>query len=229
MQHMFNGSGYDVKPGDTFPCIVCQSLATAKRHKKGVKYCSRKCSGTAKVVNKPIRACPNCQTNFEISCKHPNKTYCSHTCFTKHSSDPDLKISKICEVCDKPFTVYKSVITDSTPRKYCSNKCRGIARSTSAGVTITASGGLINELGYVRILIDGKRVYEHRHVMENMLGRKLLSTESVHHINGDKSDNRDTNLELWISHQPSGQRPEDLVKWAKEILARYDPENSSIT
>jgi hypothetical protein len=28
---------------------------------------------------------------------------------------------------------------------------------------------------------------------------------------------------LWVSHQPRGQRPEDLVEWAHEILRRYEP------
>lgn len=62
----------------------------------------------------------------------------------------------------------------------------------------------------------------HTFVMSQMLGRPLLPGENVHHKNGVRRDNRRANLELWVSSQPAGQRPEDLVVWAKEILERYD-------
>ena len=64
-------------------------------------------------------------------------------------------------------------------------------------------------------------VREHVIVMEVMLGRDLHDFETVHHKNGQRSDNRPENLELWASKQPSGQRVEDLIEWAKEILVTY--------
>lgn len=54
--------------------------------------------------------------------------------------------------------------------------------------------------GYKSKRIKGKLIYQHRLVMQEHLGRELLDTEVVHHINHDPSDNRIENLELIVSH-----------------------------
>ena len=49
---------------------------------------------------------------------------------------------------------------------------------------------------YVSIWINGKSIDEHRHIMQVHLERKLKTTEYIHHINGNKHDNRLENLEI---------------------------------
>lgn len=82
--------------------------------------------------------------------------------------------------------------------------------------------GSTSKEGYSTIWLDGRRVLEHRFVMEKIIGRKLLPGETVHHRNGRRTDNRPSNLELKASHHGSGQTIPDLLAWAHEIIDRYE-------
>ncbi len=90
-------------------------------------------------------------------------------------------------------------------------------------------GGRIKDrLGYILIWLPehpnakiAGYIHEHRLIMSNQLKRPLLPCENIHHKNGNRSDNRLKNLELWNTMQPAGQRVKDKIKFAKEILKLY--------
>lgn len=67
--------------------------------------------------------------------------------------------------------------------------------------------------GYVFLRTPGGTVAEHRFVMERHLGRALVAGESVHHVNGDRTDNQIDNLELWVGQIRYGQRVDDLLAY----------------
>lgn len=83
----------------------------------------------------------------------------------------------------------------------------------------------VDGAGYVTKLVevDGvrHRLSQHRVVMEEVLGRSLEHHETVHHVNGVKTDNRPANLELWNSSHPGGQRVADLIDWANRLISTY--------
>lgn len=49
---------------------------------------------------------------------------------------------------------------------------------------------------YPTIQVNKKQWRIHRYIMEKHIGRKLLSNELVHHINGNKHDNKINNLQI---------------------------------
>jgi hypothetical protein len=78
------------------------------------------------------------------------------------------------------------------------------------------AGSTDKKSGYRYLTVDGRRIGEHRYVMEQMIGRRLERWETPHHKNGRRADNSPGNLELWVKPQPAGQRVEDLVAFVVE-------------
>jgi len=101
---------------------------------------------------------------------------------------------KLCLVCRTSFdrSSCKSV-TDFKVKKYCSRGCF-FKGNSGKNHPLWKGGTKTRPDGYVR---DSKTDrYVHRLVMEKKLGRRLLNTEHVHHKDGNKKNNKISNLQL---------------------------------
>lgn len=126
------------------------------------------------------------------------------------------------EGCDRPH-----VAKGWCQLHYDRVRFKGDVGATAIQYAAKGSGHLDKRSGYRSVVHGGKRYLEHRLVMEQHLGRPLSSDETVHHLNGQRADNRIENLELWSSNHQAGQRVEDLVAFALGVLERYAPDKLS--
>ena len=116
-------------------------------------------------------------------------------------NDYSIRLTGTCAECGKPIEYWPS-----RPHKFCSRRCYGAAKSRCIGPLAPRwAGGEQPGCPYRSVTHNGRRIGEHRYVMSQHLGRELLRSEWVHHVNENKKDNRLENLELITPrqhHQP---------------------------
>lgn len=105
-------------------------------------------------------------------------------------------IKRVCDNCGKEFETHQCYEKRNRKHRFCSKKCEGEYRSYNNSVQSWQGGHVSKSTGYKYIMLDGKQIEEHRLVMEKHLGRALEKNEVVHHVNGNKLDNRIENLLL---------------------------------
>jgi hypothetical protein len=162
--------------------------------------------------------CAGCREDFLIPAKEardyssrPARKFCSQKCYVAARITPKKIPVAVCEKCSKEFQRPYRKQTQGYDYKvrFCSRDCANEAQRTDS---------YADKNGYIVVSRKGRQYQAHRLVMEQSIGRKLLADETVHHINGVRSDNRIENLELWSSRHPKGQRVEEKIAWCKQFL-----------
>ena len=123
--------------------------------------------------------------------------------FTKskrHYKTKDIDNSKWitynCDTCGKKVSDYKVEYKRSGEHHYCGRKCMAIGRSGDK-CSFWRGGRPFEINKFLSLCCDGKQVYQHRLVMEKYLGRNLLSSEIVHHLDINPMNNSIENLHLF--------------------------------
>jgi hypothetical protein len=152
-----------------------------------------------------LKECPHCKNEFK-----PRRTSHKYCCRSCQSYDIAKRFGKQrglkrrngktleCKICGKSFYAPKYRLKTAL---YCSRRCIVLAhpeitKRAQLASPVIARAGKCAPRKYKSIVVDGKQIREHRHIMQLHLGRKLERWEHVHHINGDGMDNRIENLQV---------------------------------
>lgn len=149
------------------------------------------------------RRCTACEGHFWL----PKASYLRTRCWEcLPATSNGTRVAAACDECGKSFKMLPGRHRERIQRGlkfYCGDPCRGRVKPYMNG---GAGHRNLTADGYVMVYVPpGERApgrennpteREHRVVLARLLGRHLEPHETVHHINGDRADNRLENLQL---------------------------------
>lgn len=188
---------------DTNNCTLCKkSYLVGGRYGKprASLFCSLLCSNKARAHIREL-----CIGDCGESVK-ANRKYCSRECWKKNIDRTQNLAEFICSKCATKFYRYPSQRARSE-KVYCSGECRAAGRVYTRGEDHPqwkGGGRWVQQEGYIVVERHSVRQMEHRLVMAQHLGRPLERHETIHHINGDRTDNSIGNLQLRSGNHGKG-------------------------
>ncbi|QGH72687.1 MAG: zinc binding loop region of homing endonuclease [Podoviridae sp. ctQNx1] len=165
--------------------------------------------------------CAKCGAEFYARDRRKTTYYCSRECWYGRNRDvnPPLLEKRTCTNCGIKYSV-KLGVPVTGKRPFCSSSCyhkfnRGKNHSQWAG-----GRWLEPQKGYIKVNVSpGVTRWEHIFFAEKALGRKLKKGEVVHHINGNKTDNRNENLLICTNRYHAELHQRMSMLYAKEHFA----------
>lgn len=163
------------------------------------------------VSGKPLDSCKKSSTEMvRVQCDEcgdvSTTSYLNYQ--TAQARFPERQGKTYCRKCSSKRTAHARIGTKPW------NYGKSLPHKRGQGSATWKGGRYVNSMGYICVALDGEEhfymqrsgkrrrryILEHVLVMETHLGRKLTEHECVHHINGDKQDNRLENLYLCESN-----------------------------
>ena len=208
-------------------CEYCGKEKEYKYPSHVKKYCSHQCANKAllekrdkgEMVDVSCKTCGKVFSMLQSEKKRReayggNVQYCSKKCM---GVGMRTRKETTCKNCGKSFETTR--LNERGKGQYCSRKCAGEFRRKTG---FAKKNGYWMENGYKVIYLEGnKSIKEHIKVVQDCLGRELNSNECVHHINGNKEDNRIENLQLMTKGEHSKLHREQEKAGGQNLFGRH--------
>lgn len=155
------------------------------------------------------KTCARCNSGF--STPSSKRKYCCVACgiADRKRANWHQVDTRECPQCKRTFD-----IISWRKKRYCTAECAAASkRGLPNGRALPVEK--VRRKRVARVKIEGRTVFLHRHLVEQSIGRRLLPSETVHHIDCDSFNNVLPNLHLF-----SDEQQHQLAHWSIERLVK---------